>query len=176
MRNQRISFFFLFFFFFFASSNTISNTSSNTVISMTWKKRRLMYVNIYLSNRIWVLLIMGQSKKKNLWKAFSSKQFPEFLSCNFQLFLTWDSGSFRRPGSNLWSLLFSPTDQGWWQEQTKSFNFSRPSWGQADEFNLMLLCHDIVSICDDVCDGTASSRGDATSWRKTSQRQLKTWL
>lgn len=69
--------------------------------------------------------------------------------------------------------VLSYKDQECWQEQRKSFNPSHPSWGQADEFNLMILCHDIVSICDDVCDGTASSRGDATSWRKTSQRPIK---
>lgn len=42
-------------------------------------------------------------------------------------------------------------------------HFLGPGRGSADEFIKMILCHDIVSICDDVCDGTASSRADATS-------------
>lgn len=41
--------------------------------------------------------------------------------------------------------------------------FLGPGRGSFDEFNKMILCHDIVSICDDVCDGTASSRADAAS-------------
>lgn len=121
---------------------------------------------------------MGQSNNSPWRLSLDNRHLT--VSCHFQTLIIGDQRSSRRSGNYFFSCCFLLSTKTLDKSKEKQSIAPAHPWGQAvGVLTQLIWCYYAMTLCQYAmmcCDGTASSRGDATSWRKTSHRQLKRWF